>query len=313
MHLISAAPQIDRGLLKIGRFCLIALLISVVGSAEANAQAGVAPSGGIASAAVMVFGFVGGFVRSDDDRHLEVQMIKRLAKDSPGVRAEVFENRRTAEAREEILHRLDTDGNGRLTGAEKQSARIILVGHSWGGSAVIRLAKELNESGIPVLLTIQLDSVNRGSGDDCVIPPNVAQALNFYQRHGLVHGCRAVRPVDASRTKILGNLEFEYTAQPAGCSSYSWFNRHVLKDHNAMDCDPQVWSRVEREIRAHVGNVVRVQREADAQSAANSRALPCNRTPLGASDSTRGRSEGRNPKAPSQRELNRNSKALNEV
>ena len=209
----------------------------------------------------MVFGFVGGFVRSDDDRHLEVQMIKRLAKDSPGIRAVVFENRHRAMARQEILDRLDTNRDGRLSDVEKRSARIILVGHSWGGSAVIRLAKELNESGIPVLLTIQLDSVNRGSGDDCVIPANVAQALNFYQTRGLVHGCRTVRPVNASRTKILGNLEFEYAAQPAGCSSYSWFNRHVLKDHNAMDCDPQVWSQVEREIRTQVRNQSRTQQE----------------------------------------------------
>jgi pimeloyl-ACP methyl ester carboxylesterase len=214
----------------------------------------------------MVFGFVGGFVRSDDDRHLEVQMIKRLATERPGVRAMVFENRHRARAREEILHRLDRDGDGRLSDEEKRSAQIILVGHSWGGSAAIRLAEELNASGIPVLLTIQLDSVNRVTGDDCLIPANVAQALNFYQTRGLVHGCRAVRPMDASRTKILGNREFEYTAQPAGCSSYSWFNRHVLMTHNAMDCDPLVWSEVETEIRTHVADVLRLQREGGGQS-----------------------------------------------
>jgi pimeloyl-ACP methyl ester carboxylesterase len=264
MYLLFATPRTDWGLIKIGRFCLVALFMSVVSSAAANAQAGAAPSGGLASPAVMVFGFVGGFVRSDDDRHLEVQMINRIAKDSPGVDAVVFENRHTAMAREEILHRLDTNGDGRLSDGEKRSARIILVGHSWGGSAAIRLAKELNESGIPVLLTIQLDSVNRGSGDDCIIPANVAQALNFYQTRGLVHGCRTLRPVDASRTRILGNFGFEYTAQPADCSSYSWFNRHVLKDHNAMDCDPKVWSQVEREIRTQVRNVDRIQQESGA-------------------------------------------------
>ena len=237
-----------------------------MGILSANAQTGTAPSGGTASPAVMVYGFVGGFVRSDDGRHLEVQMIQRLAKDSAEIRAAVFENRHRAMARQEILHRLDIDGDGRLSESEKRSARIILVGHSWGGSAAIRLAEELNASGIPVLLTIQLDSVNRVTGDDCVIPANVAQALNFYQTRGLVHGCRMVRPMDANRTKILGNLEFEYAAQPAGCSTYSWFNRHVLKTHNAMDCDPQVWSQVEREIQAQVGDVLRVQREGGGQS-----------------------------------------------
>lgn len=217
-----------------------------------NAQAGAAPSDELASPTVIVVGFVGGFVRPDDERHIEVQMMERLAKDSPGVHAVVFENRHTDMARREIVHWLDKDNDGQLSNREKRNARIILLGHSWGGSAAIRLANELNASGIPVLLTIQLDSVNRGPGNDCVIPPNVAQALNFYQTRGLVHGCPAVRPVDASRTKILGNFGFEYAAQPAGCDSYSWFNRHVLKDHNAMDCDPQVWSRVETEIRKQI-------------------------------------------------------------
>jgi pimeloyl-ACP methyl ester carboxylesterase len=261
MHSLSAAPQTDWGLIKLGRFCLIALLLSMLSSAAANAQAGAAPSGGFASPAVIVVGFVGGFVRSDDQRHLEVQMIERLAKDRPAVRAVVFQNRHRAEAHKEILRWLDTDGDGRLSGREKRNARIILMGHSWGGSAAIQLAKELNASGIPVLLTVQLDSVNRVTGDDCVIPANVAQALNFYQTRGLVHGCRTVRPMDASRTKILGNLEFEYTAQPAGCSSYSWFNRHILKTHNAMDCDPHVWSQVEMEIRTQVRNVAGTQQE----------------------------------------------------
>jgi hypothetical protein len=260
MNSVSARSQ--RCLVKRGRFCLTLFLVSMVRLAAmpaANAQAGAAPSDPIASPKVIVVGFVGGFVRPDDDRHLEVRMIERLAQDSPGVRAVVFENRHTARAHKEILHWLDTDGNGRLSDREKRSAQIILLGHSWGGSAAIRLANELNENGIPVLLTIQLDSINRGPGNDCVTPPNVAQALNFYQTRGLVHGCRTVRPVDASRTKILGNFVFEYAAQPAGCSSYSWFNRHVLKTHNAMDCDPKVWSLVEREIRTQVQNVGRIQ------------------------------------------------------
>ena len=266
MHSISATTQGRRGPGKIARPGLISLLLwmsSLTAVAPVSAQAGATASDHIGSPAIIVVGFVGGFVRPDDDRHLEVQMIQRLAKDNPGVHAVVFENRHTAEAHKEILHWLKADNDGRLSDQEKRSAQIILVGHSWGGSAVIRLANELNESRIPVLLTIQLDSVNKGRGNDCVIPPNVAQALNFYQTHGLVHGCRTVQPVDASRTKILGNFGFEYTAQPSGCSSYSWFNRHVLMAHNAMDCDPRVWSQVESEIQTQVRNVVRTQQESD--------------------------------------------------
>jgi pimeloyl-ACP methyl ester carboxylesterase len=169
---------------------------------------------------VIVVGFLDGFVRNSDDRHPEVQMMQRLSKlDIYGLHTATFENRSRERARKAIMRWLDTNGDGQLSDVEKQSARIILLGHSWGGFAANRLANELNESGIPVLMTIQLDSINKGLGNDCVIPPNVAQALNFYQTHGLVHGCQTLRPVDASRTRILGNFRFEYAAQPAPCRS----------------------------------------------------------------------------------------------
>lgn len=231
---------------------ILICITSITISQSAYAQAGTILHKELASPTIIVVGFVGGFVRPDDDRHLEVQMIDRLSDDFSGIHAVVFENRHTVEARREILRLLDTNGDNTLSNDEKQRAHIILLGHSWGGSAVARLANMLNDSGVPILLTIQLDSINKGPGDDCVVPPNVALALNFYQTRGLAHGCRALRPVDASRTQILGNYRLEYTAQPVGCSSYSWFDRHLLKTHNAMDCDPQVWSQVEQEIRARV-------------------------------------------------------------
>jgi len=200
---------------------------------------------------VIVVGFVGGFVRNDDDRHPEVRIIQRLDEERrPKFHAIVLENRRRTRALKEIQHWLDTDGDGRLSTEEKQDARIVLFGHSWGGSAVNKLARELGRRGIPVLLTIQVDSINKGWGHDCVVPANVARAENFYQTRGLVHGCRSLRAADPKRTEIIGNFEFEYRAQPAGCRSFSWFNRHVFKTHNAMECDPRVWSRIERQIHA---------------------------------------------------------------
>ena len=199
---------------------------------------------------VIVVGFLGGFVRNDDDRHPEVRIIQHLEQErDPRSHAVVFENRQRTKALQEILHWLDTDEDGRLSNEEKQDARIILF-HSWGGSAVNKLARELGRRGIPVLLTIQVDSINKGWGHDCVVPANVARAENFYQTRGLVHGCRSLRAADPKRTEIIGNFEFEYRAQPAGCRSFSWFNRHVFKTHNAMECDPRVWSRIERQIHA---------------------------------------------------------------
>jgi len=231
---------------------LICLLVSAA-EQSAAAQNAVASAHSSAQPTVIVVGFLGGFVRNDDDRHPAVRIIRRL-EESEGseVHAIALENRRRAKALKEILHWLDTNGDGRLSEQEKQDARIILFGHSWGGSAVNKLARELDRRGIPVLLTIQVDSINKGWGQDCVVPANVARAENFYQTHGLVHGCRALQAADPGRTQLIGDFEFEYRAQPAGCRSFSWFNRHVFRTHNAMDCDPQVWSPVERQIQSQL-------------------------------------------------------------
>ena len=247
----SHGSALSRLLIRIGS--VAALILSPAMSAQVqpiSLQISYPPT-------LIVVGFVGGFVRNNDDRHPEVQMMQRLADfDTYGLHVATFENRNRERAREEIVRWLDTNNDGQLSDGERQNARIILLGHSWGGSAAIRLANELNKNGIPVLMTIQLDSINKGPGDDCVIPPNVAQALNFYQTRGLLHGCRTLRPVDANRTRLIGNLRFEYATQPAGCRSYSWFNRHIFKTHNAMDCDSQVWAIVEGKIQTQLHKVI---------------------------------------------------------
>lgn len=222
-----------------------------------------------ASPTVIVVGFVGGFVRRDDDRHPEVQLVERLSEeDIPGLHATAFENRRRARARQQVLQWLDTNGDGHLSVEEKQNARIILFGHSWGGSAAIKLASDLNRRGISVVMTIQVDSINKLRGHDCVIPPNVGEALNFYQTRGLVHGCRTIRAADPDRTHILGSYRFEYASQPVRCRSYFWMNRHVFKTHEAMDCDPRVWSQIDEQIQEQVESFVHQPAQGERELAA---------------------------------------------
>ena len=253
---MNRASQITRELSAVSRrrialLSVVGWLLVAAGIHPATGQIRQIPHRTSVEPPVIVVGFLGGFVRNDDDRHPEVRIIQRLDEErGPQFHAIVFENRRRTRALKEIQHWLDTDGDGRLSTEEKQNARIVLFGHSWGGSAVNKLARELDRRGIPVLLTIQIDSINKGWGHDCVVPANVAKAENFYQTGGLVHGCRSLRAADPGKTEIIGNFEFEYTAQPAGCRSFSWFNRHFFETHNAMECDPRVWSRIEMQIRA---------------------------------------------------------------
>lgn len=200
---------------------------------------------------IIVIGFVGGFVKHDNSVHSEVQLAARLRQDySSGVQVEVFENHRREKAHEQILRFLDMDKDGTLSSDEKQQARIIIYGHSWGASETVALARELERDGIPVLLTIQVDSISKSHQDDGMIPANVSQAANFYQPNGLLRGRPEIRPADAAHTQIIGNFRFDYRILPVSCPLYPWFDRIFMKSHVEIECDPRVWNQVESLIRA---------------------------------------------------------------
>jgi len=198
----------------------------------------------------IVAGFVGGFVSHDSFRHGPVQLAQRIQNSAPkDTYVQVFENRRRKEAYQTILRLLDRNHDGVLSDEEKAQARIILFGHSWGAAAVVLLARELNRAGIPVLLTVQVDSVAKLWQKDGIIPENVAAAANFYQPHGILHGRSAITAADPSKTQILGNYRFDYRKEPVRCEELSWFDRHITPAHAQSDCDPRLWVQVEDLVR----------------------------------------------------------------
>lgn len=201
----------------------------------------------------IVVGFVGGVVKHDDPIRSEVKLAEHLRAGYPsGVFVEIFENRHREKALHVILTQLGADRSGLLSENEKRRARIILYGHSWGGSAMVELARELDRRGIPVLLTVQVDSVKRFGMDDSVIPPNVARAANFYQPNGMIHGRPEIRAADSAKTQILGDFRFDYKEHPIHCTEYPLYDRIFAKSHTEIDCDPAVWSRVEELIRQQI-------------------------------------------------------------
>jgi hypothetical protein len=202
---------------------------------------------------VIVIGFVGGFIKHDNLVHSEVQLAARLREAYPaGVDVETFESYHRKEARKKVLSLLDTDHDGTLTSDEKQNGRIIIYGHSWGGSDAVALARELEKDGIPVLLTIQVDSISMLHQNDAVIPANVAEAANFYQAKGFLHGQSEIRAVDPARTRIIGNFRFDYKASPYNCGKYPWYDRIFGKAHTQIECDPEVWKQAESLIRSNL-------------------------------------------------------------
>src|SRR5271166_1045409 len=187
-----------------GPACVVALFATtVLAFAEADSPAAAIPGAAFANSPAMVIGFVGGFVKHDNRVHSTVQLTEHLRQRyASGVYVEAFENHSAEKAYREILRRLDGNHDGTLSGKEKQDARIIIFGHSWGASETVTLARKLEKEGIPVLLTIQVDSVAKRGENDAVIPANVGQAVNFYQPDGIVHGRREIRAADPSMTEV---------------------------------------------------------------------------------------------------------------
>ncbi|HEY7352057.1 MAG TPA: hypothetical protein VH596_04745 [Terriglobales bacterium] len=242
----STVPCPDHLFIKgLSRSAFLFLLLSLLGGTSAYGAAAAALIPSTSSGSAIVVGFVGGFVSHNDLRHSEVQLANKLKSEYGRAHVAVFENRHRDDAHTAVLKWLDGDGDPGLSDAEKREARIILYGHSWGASAVVALARQLQTDHIPVLLTIQVDSISKPGLDDHVIPANVERAVNFFQTGGVLHGEQKIVAADPEHTEILGDFRFNYKVQPAACSTYPWIARHFMKGHTSIECDPKVWSRIE--------------------------------------------------------------------
>ena len=231
------------------RASLLTLTILIATPALSRAVDAV-PKPASAAPSSIVIGFVGGFVGHDNLRHGPVQLAQRIRQTLPkDTYVQVFENRRRKLAYDAIMRLLDTDHDGELSAAEKARAHIILFGHSWGAAAAVLLARDLRRAGISVLLTVQVDSIAKSWQDDGVIPDNVAEAINFYQPHGILHGRTTITAADPVKTQVLGNYLEDYEKNPIDCPDATWFARVFTPGHMQSECDPHVWSQIESMVR----------------------------------------------------------------
>ncbi len=221
----------------------------------------------------IVIGFLGGYVRHDDSVHTTVQVAKSLRDAYPNaIHVATFENRRSDDAHNLIVSLLGAKSASALTAEQKRSAHIILYGHSWGACAVVALARQLKTEGIPVMLTVQVDSVSKAGRDDQTIPDNVRYAANFYQDKGFIRGQPKIIAADASRTTILGNYFYDYSAHPIACPEYPWYTRFFMRSHIEIECDQNVWHRVENLIREQLPASLATSPAAPARNATNATA-----------------------------------------
>lgn len=94
---------------------------------------------------------------------------------------------------------------GPLTPEELANApRVILVGHSTGGWAMLAVARDLRDKGIPVELTVQIDSVGI---TDYTVPRNVKEGAIFHAWDILMFmTTKSLRLEDPIHTKLVANV-----------------------------------------------------------------------------------------------------------
>jgi hypothetical protein len=198
----------------------------------------------IAQPDALILGFMGGRDSWDDARPGVGRLAKKLREAGlPGVQVATVENRKRGVALQLVRRAFDRNRDGKLDSRERKSARLILYGQSFGGAAVVKFARELRTLDIPVMLTVQVDSVGR---NDEMIPPNVAAAANLFQRDGFfVRGRAPIRAEDPRKTEIIGNFQFSYRTRAIDLSGVPWRKKAFRRAHTSMDRDPAVWSKVE--------------------------------------------------------------------
>jgi hypothetical protein len=189
----------------------------------------------------IAIGFLGALERWDDPHRSVRKLTLRLREQ--GWQAESFSHRNLRIAKKAIIQSLDRNRNNRIDPGEAASARVVLYGQSMGGGAAVKLASFLRGKRVPVLLTVQVDSFGARDG---LIPDNVRMAANFYQKHRLtIRGEDHIRAANPTRTRILGNFEYEYPLWKVHTWPESWPRRIFGGAHARMEADPVVWARVE--------------------------------------------------------------------
>ena len=204
----------------------------------------------------LILGFLGGRENWDDTSRGVRQLAMKIdSMNLPDIHIETLENRKRDLAMELILNSFDSNQDGYLDERERGRARLIMFGHSLGGAAVVKLSNNLRDLGIPVLLTVQIDSVGF-TYDDHVIPSNVRSAANLYQLDGwLLVGEDEIVPEDPEKTKIITNLKFDYKGKEVDMSGVPWERRLLSVPHSKMDADPEVWNTVEQLILSEIGDL----------------------------------------------------------
>jgi len=154
---------------------------------------------------IIYLGFVGALEPANNKFSGIVQIRKTLqGKEYSDVCANSFSPYVWMDGRDWLLKHFPGHA-GPLTPEElQQSPKVILVGHSMGGWAMMSVARELRSRDIPVELTIQVDSVGI---TDYTIPRNVKSAAIFHANDVLMFmTTKHIQREDPNYTKLIADI-----------------------------------------------------------------------------------------------------------
>jgi len=212
---LNNLPQyrhIERGVLRRSAFlAIVAVFLFFFGASDPSLAANTSRTGADDSAdahpgcKIIYAGFVGALETSNHQHSGVVQIRDTLrGPDFSDVCANSFIPLSWNSGRDWILTHFPTHP-GPLTSAELENApRIIMVGHSTGGWAMLGVARDLRDKHIPVELTVQIDSVGF---TDYTIPDNVKTGAIFYAWDALFFmNTKHVRLQDPDHTKLIAKV-----------------------------------------------------------------------------------------------------------
>lgn len=151
-------------------------------------------------------------------------------------------------------HQYDYDQIVRSVGLRRL---VILIGHSWGGCAVNRVAGFLNENNLPVHLMVLLDAVqydprlaeDNGNPLSDPINPNVKLTLNFWQNR------------NADTSGVIYRIHGEPQAPKGHNAGKNIIDVDMSSrtDHYTIMVDQRVWRRIYGAIDQAIGEMIEEQ------------------------------------------------------
>jgi hypothetical protein len=156
---------------------------------------------------IIFLGFVGALEPANNKYSGVVQIRKILQeKKYSGVCARSFSPYAWTDGRDWLLKHFPSHAGG-LAPEQPERPKVIIVGHSMGGWAMMSVARELRSRDIPVELTIQVDSVGI---TDYTIPRNVKAAAIFHANDVLMFmTTKHLRREDPNYTKVVADVIVE--------------------------------------------------------------------------------------------------------